>query len=104
MKKLLFSAMIVSSSIVVGTAQSSFDDAYSCVNPLFNTLTLCFETNDVTGRYSGGGNTLYFQADAGILYSQMSGCVDNYNKDRVYCPTAPMLMIGSSQKIKKSVI
>ena len=96
--------MIVSSSIVVGTAQSSFDDVYSCVNPLFNTLTVCFETNDVTGRYSGGGNTLYFQADAGIQYSQMSGCVDNYNKDRVYCPTAPMLLLGTSQKAKKSIL
>ena len=102
MKKLLLSAMIVSSSIVAGTAQSSFDDVYSCVNPLFDGLTSCFSTNDVTGRYSGGGSTLYFQADAGIQYSQMSGCVDNYNKDRIYCPTAPLLVLGSGTKVKKT--
>jgi len=104
MKKLLISAMIVSSSIVVGTAQSSLDDEYSCVNPLFSTLTVCFESNDVTGRYSGGGNTLYFLADAGVQYSQLSGCVDNYNKDRVYCPPAPLLVLGSNQKLKKTVL
>ena len=102
MKKVLLSVMIVSSSIVVGSAQSSFDDVYSCVNPLFNKLTMCFESNDVTGHYSGGGNTLYFQADAGIQYSQMSTCVDNYNKDRTSCPTAPLLVLGSGTKVKKT--
>jgi len=104
MKKILISAMIISSSIVVGTAQSSFEDAYSCVTPLFNTLTVCFESNDVTGKFSGSGQTLYFQADAGIQYTQLSGCVDNYNKDRLTCPTAPLLLLGSVQKIKKSVL
>lgn len=102
MKKLLLTAVILSGSIAAGTAQSSVSDAYSCVNPLFNSLTFCFESNDVTGRYNGGGSTLYFQADAGIQYSQMSACVDNYNKDRVVCPTAPLLVLGSSSKVKKT--
>ena len=102
MKKVLLSAMIVSGSIVLVTAQTSVSDVYSCVNPLYNTLTVCFESNDVTGRYSGGGSTLYFQSDAGIQYSQMSGCVDNYNKDRIYCPTAPLLVLGSGTKVKKT--
>jgi hypothetical protein len=103
MKKLLLSVMFAASATTISNSQT-IDDAYSCVNPLYNTLTSCFSTNDVTGRYSGGGNTLYFQADAGVQYNQLSGCVDNYNKDRVYCPTAPLLILGTSQKAKKTVL
>lgn len=86
----------------ISKSQSSVDDIYSCVNPLFNNLTNCFSVNDVTGRFSGGGNTLFFQADAGVQYTQMSNCVDNYNKDRVVCPTSPLIVLGSSSKKKKT--
>ena len=102
-KKLLLVAL-VTVSVNAGKAQPGVNDIYSCVNPLFNGLTFCFESNDVTGRYSGSGNTLYFQADAGVQYSQMSTCVDNYNKDRIYCPTAPLLMLGTSVKKKKTIL
>lgn len=103
MKKLILSAMLMTSVITIANSQTSVSDVYSCVNPLFDNLTGCFASNDVTGRYSGGGSTLYFQADAGIQYSQMSGCVENYNKDRTYCPTAPLLVLGSSTKKKKTI-
>lgn len=102
-KKLLL-ATLVTISVNAGKAQTGVNDVYSCVNPLFEGLTMCFTTNDVTGRYSGSGNTLYFQADAGVQYSQISICVDNYNKDRIYCPTAPLLMLGTSVKKKKTVL
>lgn len=95
--------MFVTSVASISTSQNTVNDVYSCVNPLFTTLTTCFDTNDVTGRYSGGGNTLYFQSDAGIQFSQMDGCVTNYNKDRISCPTAPLLILGSSVKKKKIV-
>lgn len=104
MKKIILTVLLFTSVFSITSSQTSVDDAYSCVNPLFNTLTGCFAANDVTGRYSGGGSTLYFQADAGIQYTQMEGCVLNYNKDRAYCPTAPLLVLGSSTKKKKTAI
>lgn len=95
--------MFIVSTITISKSQTGIDDVYSCVNPLFDQLTICFASNDVTGRYTGGGSTLYFQLDAGITYGQFSPCVDGYNKDRIYCPTAPLLVIGSSTKIKKTL-
>jgi hypothetical protein len=104
MRKLILSAMLIAGSMNISKSQSSVDDIYSCVNPLFNNLTDCLFTNDVSGRYSGGGSVLFFQPDAGIQYSQMSGCIENYNKDRVVCPTAPLLVIGNGQKKKKTIL
>lgn len=103
MKKTFLLVMLITGFISISNSQTGVNDIYSCVNPLFDNLTVCFSTNDVTGRYTGGGSTLYFQADAGIQYTQLSGCVDNYNKDRIYCPTAPMLVLGSGAKKKKTV-
>lgn len=103
MKKIVLTVMVLVSTLNITTSQTSINDVYSCVNQHFNNLTYCFDANDVTGRYTGGGNTLYFQADAGITYNQMSTCVENYNKDRVVCPTAPLLVLGSSMKKKKVV-
>lgn len=104
MKKLIVSVMVIASSITITNSQSSISDSYNCVNQHFQNLTQCFSTNDVTGIYNGGGNILYFQPDAGIQYSQINGCVDNYNKDRVVCPTAPLLVLGTNQKKKKTVL
>lgn len=104
MKKLILSLVFVASAIGMSKSQTSVGDVYSCVNPLYDNLTMCFASNDVTGRYSSGGSVLYFQADAGIQYTQISGCVDNYNKDRVVCPTAPLLVLGGSAKKKKTVL
>jgi lipopolysaccharide export system protein LptC len=104
MKRLILSMMFVAGAIGITNSQSTIDNAYNCVNSHFTNLTQCFESNDVTGRYSGGANTLYFQADAGVTYTQVSTCVDNYNKDRVSCPTAPLLLLGTSQKSKKTVL
>jgi hypothetical protein len=101
MKKLILSFMFIVGTMNISNSQNTIEDVYSCVNSHFTNLTQCFELNDVTGRYSGGGNTLYFQPDAGIIYSQLNTCVDNYNKDRVTCPTAPLLILGSSSKKKK---
>lgn len=101
MKKVILTVMFVAGAMSISNSQTNVNDIYSCVNPLFNTLTDCFTSNDVSGRYSGGGSTLYFQADAGIQYSQMDGCVTNYNKDRITCPTAPLLVLGSNKKTKK---
>lgn len=96
--------MFVASAITMSKSQTGVSDVYGCVNPLYDNLTVCFSSNDVTGRYSGGGSVLYFQADAGIQYTQMSTCVDNYNKDRIVCPTAPLLVLGSCSKKKKTVL
>lgn len=85
----------------ISNSQTSVSDVYDCVNQHYSNLTTCFETNDVSGRYSGSGSILYFQPDAGILYNQVSSCVDNYNKDRLVCPTAPLLVIGNGDKKKK---
>ena len=95
--------MFVTGVINLSNSQNTIEDVYSCVNSHFITLTQCFESNDVTGRYSGGGNILYFQSDAGITYNQVSTCVENYNKDRVLCPTAPLLILGTSNKSKKTI-
>lgn len=101
MKKLILSVMFFTGVMNISNSQTTMDDAYSCVNGHFTNLTLCFEANDATGRYSGGGNTLYFQPDAGVTYTQVGTCVDDYNKDRVTCPTAPLLVLGNSVKKKK---
>jgi len=103
MKKIILSVMFIVSTINISNSQSSLSDTYSCVNPLFETLTNCFNVSDVTGTYRGTGSTLYFKPDEGIQYTQYSPCVDNYNKDRVICPTAPLLVIGSMTKTKKVV-
>jgi len=101
MKKLVLTVALIASAVVATNSQTTIDDAYACVNGHFTNLTQCFSTNDVTGRYSGGGNTLYFQPDAGIVYTQISTCVENYNKDRMSCPTAPLLVLGTCSKKKK---
>lgn len=101
MKKLILTAMLMTGVMSISKSQSSIDGIYSCVNPLFDNLTNCFSVNDVTGRFSGGGNMLFFQSDVGVQYTQMAYCVDNYNKDRVNCPTSPLLVLGSSSKKKK---
>lgn len=104
MKKIILTVMFIAGAMNISNSQTNLDDAYNCVNGHFNNLTFCFESNDVTGRYSGGGNTLYFQPDAGISYNQFSTCVENYNKDRVTCPVAPLLVIGNGAKKKKTAL
>lgn len=103
MKKLILTVMLMTGVMGVSNSQSTLDDTYSCVNGHYENLNLCFLTNDVTGIFRGTGTTLYFQPDAGITYGQFGPCVDNYNKDRLTCPIAPMLVIGSMTKTKKTV-
>lgn len=81
----------------------SLSDSYDCINGHYENLNTCFMSNDVTGVFRGTGNTLYFQPDAGITYGQFSPCVENYNKDRVTCPAAPLLVVGSMSKSKRVV-
>ena len=101
MKKVILSIMFVAGTINISSSQSTIDDIYNCVGGHYTNLTQCFSNNDVTGRYVGSGNILYFQPDAGISYNQVSPCVDTYNKDRLTCPIAPLLVIGNSDKKKK---
>lgn len=103
MKNLIFTLLLIIGVINMTNSQSTLDDQYSCVNTHFENLTQCFLTNDVTGVYRGTGSTLYFQPDAGISYTQFSPCVDSYNKDRLVCPIAPLLVVGSSPKTKKTI-
>jgi len=100
MKKLIFTLAIVSSAVLIGNGQG-VGNSYACVNSMYNQLSVCFDSQDVTGRFAGTGSTLYFQSDAGIKYEQMSGCVINYNKDRITCPAAPLLVLGNGAKKKK---
>ena len=100
MKKLIFIFTIVSSSVVIGNGQG-LGNSTACVNSMFNVLTSCFDAQDVTGTFRGTGSTLYFQSDAGVKYEQMSGCVTNYNKDRISCSAAPMLVLGNGAKKKR---
>ena len=85
----------------ISNSQTNISDVYSCVNGHYGNLNTCLLTNDVTGIFQGTGSILYFQPDQGVTYNQYGTCVDNYNKDRVTCPTAPLLVIGTSQKKKK---
>ena len=102
MKKVLFILFV---SVLVpnwGTGQG-FDSFYDCSPPLLSSLQSCFNNNDVTGTFSGGGATIYFQYTPGIPYGQVNSCVVQYNHNRSSCPTAPLVVIGTSTKVKKSV-
>jgi hypothetical protein len=103
MKKLILTASLIVSVFTIATSQSTIDDQYSCVNQHYSNLTNCFQVNDVTGTYTGSGSILYFQPSAGIRFEQFNPCVDTYNKDRVSCPTSPLLVVGQSRK-KKTIL
>jgi len=103
MKKIVLTVALIASVITATNSQTSISDTYTCVNSHYENLNICFLAGDVTGVFRGTGSTLYFQPDAGVTYNQFYPCVDNYNKDRVTCPTAPLLVIGSGTKTKKTV-
>lgn len=103
MKKTILTVMFITGVINISNSQSSIDDIYNCVNGHYDNLNICFTSNDVTGIFRGTGTTLYFQPDAGVQYNQFSTCVDNYNKDRLTCPVAPLLVVGTSTKTKKTI-
>lgn len=94
--------MLMVSTITISNSQT-LGDSFDCVNGQYQNLNLCFMSSDVTGVFRGTASTLYFQPDAGITYGQFSPCVDNYNKDRVTCPAAPLLVVGSMSKSKRVV-
>lgn len=100
MKKVILTLMLLTGVLSISNSQS-LGDSYDCINSQYENLNLCFVSSDVTGTFRGTGSTLYFQPDAGITYGQFSPCVDNYNKDRVTCPAAPLLVIGSMKTKKK---
>jgi len=100
MKKLILTAILMTGVMSISNSQS-LGDSFDCVNGQYETLNLCFMSSDVTGTFRGTASTLYFQPDAGINYGQYAPCVDNYNKDRVTCAAAPLLVIGSASKKKK---
>lgn len=102
MKKIVLTVALIASALIATNSQT-LDDTYSCVNGHYENLNICFLAGDVTGTFRGTGSTLYFQPDAGVTYTQFAPCVDNYNKDRVTCLTAPLLVIGSGTKTKKTV-
>lgn len=102
MKKIILSAILLTGVLSISNSQT-LNDSYSCVNSQYENLNICFVTNDVTGVFRGTGTTLYFQPDAGITYGQFSPCVDSYNKDRLNCPSAPLLVVGNMSKSKRTI-
>lgn len=62
MKKLIFTLAIVSSAAIIGNGQS-IGNSYACVNSMYTQLNVCFDSQDVTGRFVGSGSTLYFQSE-----------------------------------------
>ena len=99
-KKLLMLPIIILLPIL-GTGQG-FDSLHDCAPPLLANLQSCFNNNDVTGTFTGGGSTIYFQYTPGIPFGQVNSCVVQYNHNRNSCPTAPLVIIGSSPKTKKT--
>lgn len=101
MRKIILTTLVSLIAPILGTGQD-FDSFYDCTPPLLANLQSCFDNNDVTGTFTGGGSTIYFQATPGIPYGQVNSCVVQYNHNRTSCPTAPLVVIGSGTKTKKS--
>lgn len=102
MKKVILTVMLMTGVMSILNSQS-LGDSFDCVNGQYENLNLCFLSSDVTGTFRGTASTLYFQPDAGVTYGQFAPCVDNYNKDRVTCPAAPLLVVGSATKSKRTI-
>lgn len=104
MKNVILTTTLFLGMTFVSSSQTTISDMYNCVNEKYSTLTQCLTSNDATGMYIGSGSILYFQPDVGVTYNQVFPCVDSYNKDRVDCETAPLLIIGNGVKKKKTVL